>query len=66
MKVNYKGLKLIKRISTKVRRRKDYDVDARHRGTYLYSWVGMRIDAKIFGIFWITVERYWYSYHKKE
>ena len=54
----------LKYISTEVRRVKDYDCEMWWFDNYGNNMVGMNIEFKVFGVFWIVGKTYTYDYFK--
>ena len=55
---------ILKFISTEVRRKKIYDMELWWFDRYCNNQVGMSIQLKLFGKFWVTVKRYDFDYWK--
>ena len=56
-------MKWIRHISTEVRRVQQYRCETFYSGNFLNTFVGMDIDLKLFGLWWVTVIRYNYVCH---
>jgi len=55
---------ILKFISTEVRRKQRYDIELWWYDRYCNNQVGMSIQLKIFGKFWVTVKHYDFDYWK--